>query len=61
MGCGCAGSQHRLAVTQEQARTRIEKVERPRRTGGPGDPGYYWTGPDTPPTPAPQTPEPQKA
>lgn len=52
MGCGCAGSNQRQAITQN-TRTGAAPPPQPaqQRTGLPGEPGYTWNGP-TLPTPA---------
>lgn len=48
MGCNCGGAK-REAAREARTAKEAEKAARPRRTGGPGDPGYYWTGPQRPP------------
>lgn len=48
MACGCAGSTPRQAAAQQQLTSRqVARQQRPVRTGGPGQPGYTWNGPQT--------------
>ena len=42
MGCGCGGSTRR--EVQPAERDGVTPPS-PRRVGGPGEAGYYWTGP----------------
>lgn len=43
MGCNCGGSTRRSV--QPADRDGAKPPQRERRKGGPGEPGYYWTGP----------------
>lgn len=54
MGCGCGGSQQAnpQVLQQQQAVAHEDRnVQRqaPPPPGGPGEPGYVWNGPPTPP------------
>lgn len=48
MGCNC-GQAKRGASSRDAT-----PPQNPRREGGPGEPGYYWTGPKRPPQPPQQ-------
>lgn len=53
MGCNCGGSQQ-PAATFDPARAVAREprnIQQPPvlRGGGPGEPGYVWNGPETPP------------
>lgn len=50
MPCNCGGSTPRNTEPRELRRPatavrRGDQTPRPRRTGGPGEPGYYFSGP----------------
>lgn len=48
MGCNCGGAK-RAAATERTSREAKQTEQRPKPTGGPGEPGYYWVGPQRPP------------
>lgn len=47
MGCNCGGSGGKPApqLTRERETPRRDVAPRRPRVGGPGQPGYYYTGP----------------
>lgn len=47
MGCNCGGSGGKPApqLTRERPAAPRDVAPRRPRTGGPGQPGYYYTGP----------------
>lgn len=59
MGCGCSGSTREAQAGSRQREARQEEVPRAHRLGGPGEEGYYWTGPTR--TAKPADPAPAKA
>lgn len=42
-GCGCGGSTRRTPQPSERDGAKATPI-RKRREGGPGEPGYYWSG-----------------
>lgn len=50
MACGCKGSTKGASSRQREAKTVEARVP---REGGPGEPGYYWTGPKRKTAPRP--------
>lgn len=59
MGCNCGGSTPRQTRPAQQTSREARMFQRPpaRATGGPGQEGYYWNGPEAPaPVDAPADP-----
>lgn len=57
MGCNCGGSTPRSTEKNPRVLSREQRQAASppaRRAGGPGEPGYYWNGPQkaAPKTPA---------
>jgi hypothetical protein len=52
MGCNCGGSMARSKTEPRKFQPTVQERStspfRERRTGGPGEPGYYFTGPRKP-------------
>lgn len=50
MGCGCGGSVNRRerVAPEPGQKVRTAQTRHERRRGGPGEPGYAWTGPAKP-------------
>lgn len=51
MGCNCGGSTRRHVQPAERDSVKPKPQTRERRKGGPGQEGYYWTGPKRTPKP----------
>lgn len=45
MGCGCSGSTRTAQAGSRRGEEKRDALTREHRTGGPGEEGYYWTGP----------------
>jgi hypothetical protein len=50
MGCNCGGSTRKIAQPAERD-WATKQPPRERRQGGPGQPGYVWSGPKRDPKP----------
>lgn len=48
MGCNCGGSTPPAERKLASPKAAKAATAKPRRTGGPGQPGYAWNGPPRP-------------